>query len=83
MFGRKDAEQHPLEALYQARDAIWRATSHAHRDGLPADERTSYEHAVRSLQQAVTDLRDECELPTAFGSEGAHLAPPLEIPRSP
>ena len=54
MCRRDGVGEHPLEALYQARDAAQRAASHTHHTSeIPPAERASYEHVLQGLMQAV------------------------------
>lgn len=57
MCRRDGANEHPLEALYQARDAAQRAASHTHHTSeIPPAERASYAHVLQGLLQAVSIL---------------------------
>lgn len=64
MCRRDFAGEHPLEALYQARDAAQQAASKVHyTDNITPADRASYEHVLGGLLQAVGALSHLCQLP--------------------
>lgn len=72
MCWRETAGQHPLEALYDARDAAWQAAWSARQGTIRPHERASYEHAITALLEAVGELSDCCELPVDARTEPGH-----------
>lgn len=50
------ADEHPLEALYQARDAAQRASVRARHVGLVSAERATYETVLGDLLVALDEL---------------------------
>lgn len=58
MSGRSNsaAHEHPLEALYAARDAAQRAASQACHVGILQGERTSYETVLGDLLAALGEI---------------------------
>ena len=50
------AQQHPLEALYRARDATAEAAAGAPQIGMLGADRASYEHALAGLLQSLAEL---------------------------
>jgi hypothetical protein len=63
MKWRDVADEHPLEALYRARDLVWQAAWDARQSTITHADQASYEHAVSALLDAVDNLSTSCELP--------------------
>ena len=63
MMWRDVAGEHPLEALYRARDLTWQAVRGAAQSRITEAEQASYEHAVYALLDASEHLSTACELP--------------------
>jgi hypothetical protein len=63
MMRRDVADEHPLEALYCARDLAWQAAWGARQSTITHADQASYEHTVSALLDAVDDLSTFCELP--------------------
>lgn len=66
MKWRDVADEHPLEALYCARDLAWQAAWSARQSTITHADQASYEHAVSALLDAVDNLSTSCELPRRF-----------------
>lgn len=64
MCGRDIAGEHPLEALYQARDSAWQAVSQARRSDLSEADQACCEHVVLELVNALEALGTSCALTT-------------------
>jgi hypothetical protein len=60
---REDGREHPLEALYEARDAALQAAGCVRHGTIRPEDRASYEYAITALLQAVGELSHYCDLP--------------------
>lgn len=72
MCWRKAAGEHPLEALYEARDAAWQAAWSARQSTIRPEDRASYENAITALLDAVDELSHSCDLPVDARTKPGH-----------
>ena len=62
MGWRDVAGEHPLEALYEARDVLWQAVSEIGSGELSEDDRACCEHVALELVTALEALGTSCAL---------------------
>ena len=63
------AGEHPLEALYRARNLTWQAAWGAGQSTTTEADKASYEHAIYGLLDAIEHLSVVCELPRRSPTE--------------